>query len=272
MKTKSVFLVILMTCFIMTGFAVKNSYAKKNACGKEMTAAEMAERALDLQEIQNVMGMHQILGSPGGDHDLELQKYWAQKTPGVSFAHNRGVYFGIDVIRKYYGSGKSLQNSPKTEQTGQAPMMQAGAGNISFRTLTTPIIYIAGDGKTAKAYWYTPGFQANMQNGEGNAIWTYEKYAIDFVKEDGEWRIWHFHVYNDWEIPMGADLAKYAIEQSKKTETRQAPPVRQEFASAYKDTVFGEPYSITKVPNQFKSPRPPEPYCTFSDTFSYAEE
>jgi hypothetical protein len=272
MKTKTVCMIFLISCFLFAGLSAQVAFAKKNSCGKDMTAEEMAERALDIQEIQNVMGMHQILGSPGGDHDLELQKYWAQKTPGVSFAHNKGVYFGIDVLRKYYGSGKSLQNSPKTEQSGQQPMMQTGAGNISFRTLTTPIIYVAGDGKTAKAYWYTPGFQANIMNGEGSSIWSYEKYAIDFVKEDGAWKIWHFHVYNDWEIPMGADLAKYAIEQSKNTQKAGGPPVRQEFANAYKDTVFGEPYSVTKVPNQFKSPRPPEPYCTFSDTFSYAEE
>jgi len=71
---------------------------------------------------------------------------------------------------------------------------------------------------------------------------------------------------------MGADLAKYAIEQSKNTQKMGAAPMRQEFANAYKGTVFGEQYSITKVPNQLKSPRPPEPYCTFSDTFSYAEE
>ena len=69
--------------------------------------------------------------------------------------------------------------------------------------------------KTAKAWWYTPGHQANVMNGQGNAIWTYEKYAIDFVNEGGEWKIWHFHVYNDWDIPMEEDLVQNAIEKEK---------------------------------------------------------
>jgi len=300
MKTKSGYIVIYLICIAMIGFSATVAFAKKNACGKEMTAEEMSERALDSIEIQNIMAMHQLLGAPGGDHDLELATIWAQKTPGVSFAHNVGVVTGIEAIRQYYGTGKGYENDPEKEQTATPQgMMQAGAGNISFRTLTTPIIHIAGDGKTAKAYWYTPGFQANIQNGQGNSIWSYEKYAIDFVKEDGAWKIWHFHVYNDWEIPMGKDLAQYVLEQKNSPGGRRgapgetggaregapaggaregAPPAggtrgfTGELAKAYKATVFGEPYSADKVPNNLKSPRPPEPYCTFSDTFSYADE
>jgi hypothetical protein len=296
MKTKSGYLVIFLLCILMICYSATAAFAKKNACGKEMTAAEMAEAALASIEIQNVMAMHQLLGAPGGDHDLELATIWAQKTPGVSFAHNVGVYTGIENLRQYYGTGRGYGNDPKKEQSG-APqgMMQAGAGNISFRTLTTPIIHVAGDLKTAKAYWYTPGFQANIQNGQGNSIWTYEKYAIDFVKEDGAWKIWHFHVYNDWEIPMGKDLAQYVLEQKASGGRGRGaapggdrggapagdrggapgggmPGPTGELAKAYKGTVFGEPYSADKVPNNMKSPRPPEAYCTFSDTFSYADE
>lgn len=81
MKTKKVCLTILLAGFFVASFSPA-VFAKKNSCGKEMTAAEMAERALDLQEIQNVMGMHQILGSPGGDHDIELQKILGAEDPG----------------------------------------------------------------------------------------------------------------------------------------------------------------------------------------------
>jgi hypothetical protein len=290
MKMESGYLVVFLICISMIGYSATVAFAKKNACGKEMTAAEMAERALDGVEIQNAMAMHQLLGAPGGDHDLELATIWAQKTAGATFAHNVGIVTGIEAIRKYYGTGKGYTNDPKKEQTATPQgMMQAGAGNISFRTLTTPIIHIAGDGKTAKAYWYTPGFQANIQNGQGNSIWSYEKYAIDFVKEDGAWKIWHFHVYNDWEIPMGKDLAQYVLEQKKSGSTRGGAPagdrggapagdrggmpgLSPDVAKAFKSTVYGESYGPDKVPNNLKSPRPPEAYCTFSDTFSYAEE
>jgi hypothetical protein len=270
MKTKTLCLTILLAGFLVASFSPA-VFAKKNACGKEMTASEMAERAMDFQEIQNVMGYHQLYGAPGGDHDKELDLIWAQKTPDVSFASNRGVYQGdIDVIYSYYGSGS--RKAGKKDEKGTAGMtMQAGGGNTSFRALTTPIIEVAGDGKTAKAYWYTPGWQANMQNGQGNAIWSFEKYAIDFVKEDGVWKIWHFHVYNDWEIPMTSDLAQYAIEQSKKEQNMPPRKPREDLAKYYKDIVFNQAYSVTRPPNPL-NPRPPVPYCTFKDTFSYAEE
>lgn len=269
MMTKK-WIIVCLACALVVGFSVQGAVAKKNACGQEMSPGEMAERALDIQEIENVMGMHQLLGSPGGDHDLELELIWAQKTPGVTFAHNRGIYTGIETISKYYGTGKGYENNPEKEQSG-TPMMMAGAGNTSFRMLTTPIIEVAGDGKTAKAYWYTPGFQASVRNGQGDAIWTFEKYAIDFVKEDGKWKIWHFRVNNDWEAPMGEDMAQYAIEQAKSGRTMPPMKPREDLAASYKDTVFNEAYGPNRMPNPL-NPKPPEPYCTFSDTFSYGHE
>lgn len=266
-------IVICLICVFALVLAATDVLAKKNACGKEMSAEEMGERALAVQEIQNAMGLHQLYGAPGGDHDKELDLVWAQKTPDVSFASNSGVYRGdIDIIYSYYGSG-SRKNKSKKDTGGAPKMMSGGAGSAAYRLLTTPIIEVAGDLKTAKAYWYTPGFQANVRNGEGSAIWTYERYAIDFVNEDGAWKIWHFHVYNDWEVPMGEDFVKHAIEKEKQTSGQQMPArgPSDELAQYYTAKVFGEAYSTTREANPL-NPRPPEPYCTFSDTFSYADE
>lgn len=93
------------------------------------------------------------------------------------------------------------------------------------------------------------------------------------MKEDGKWKICHFHVYNDWEIPMTEDLAKYAIEQSKKTDGGKQPArgAKEGMEAYYEAKDFNEAYSVTREPNPL-NPRPPEPYCTFSDTFSYADE
>ena len=257
MKNRIKNVTVLFLCVVI-GLTASTAFAGKNACGKEMTAEEMAERALDVQEIQNVMAMHQLYGVPGGDHNKEIELIWTHKTPGVSFAGNNYIVQGdIEVIKKFYGSGGHMQ--------------QPTGGNTSFRSLTTPIIEVAGDGKTAKGFWYTPGWQADIRDGKGNSIWTYEKYAIDFVKEDGKWKIWHFHVYNDWDVPMGEDLAQYAIEKAKNTGEMPARQVQEEIASYYKAVDFNESYSPTRPPNPLK-PRPPEPYCTFSETFSYAEE
>ncbi len=270
MSIKNSCLSILLTCFFVMGL-VGNSFAKKNACGKEMTAEEMAERALDLQEIQNVMSYHALYGAPGGDHDKEIELIWAHKTPDVSFAGNNYVYRGdIDVQKNTYGSGTGTKQDADTQSKNQM-MQQVAPGNTSFRTLTTPIIVVAGDGKTAKAFWYTIGWSADIRNGQGNSSWSMEKYGIDFVKEDGAWKIWHFHVYNDWDVPMGKDLAQYAIEQSKNPREMPARGAREGMEKYYTSKIFNKSYSVTRLPNPL-NPRPPVPYCTFKDTFSYADE
>lgn len=314
-------MVVCLACVAAIGLSAQGAAAKKNACGKEMSAAEMAERALAVQEIQYAMGLHQLYGAPGGDHDREIELVWAQNQPDVSFAGNGYIVQGdIDVIYSFYGSGS--RKNKKTEAAGgeQQHMAGGGAGSISYRLLTTPIIQVAGDLKTAKAWWYTPGFQSNVMNGSGSAIWSYEKYGIDFINEDGEWKIWHFHVYNDWEIPMGEDLVKYTAEkangggqqmqgdqgtppegapemaggqgappeggpemaggqgappQGGQASQGAASPARQvsdDVAPYYTEKKFGESYSLTRDANPLTSPRPPESYCTFSDTFSYADE
>jgi SnoaL-like domain len=273
MKTKSVFLVVLMTCFIMTGFAAKDSYARKNACGKEMTALEIAERALDIQEIQNVMSYHALYGAPGGNHDTELELIWSQKRDDITFAGNGYIYKGpIEVHQNTYGYGTG-KNKTNAESQGGQMMAQAAAGTTSFRTLTTPIIVVAGDGKTAKAFWYTIGWQAQFQGENGSAIWSMEKYAIDFIREDDAWKIWHFHVYNDWDVPMGKDLAQYTLEKSKSTQQMPAGGMQAKkgYEKYFTAKTFNEPYSLTRPPNPLK-PRPPVAYCHFEDTFSYADE
>ena len=273
MKTKSLFIVILLTCFIMIGFSSQAAFAKKNACGKEMTAAEMAERALDILEIQNTMGYHAVYGAPGGNHDTELELIWSQKDSDITFAGNGYIYRGtIDVHQNTYGYGTGTKNNSETMT--QSQMIQtAAAGNTSFRTLTTPIIVVAGDGKTGKAWWYTIGWSADIRDGKGSSAWSMEKYGIDFLKEDGAWKIWHFHVYNDWDVPMGKDVAEYAIEQSKKTDKMAGGGMQAKkgYEKYFTAKTFNEPYSVTRPPNPLK-PRVPVPYCTFTDTFSYSEE
>lgn len=274
MKTRMRWLAGFVSMMLIVGLTAGTGFAKKNSCGKEMTAAEMAERALDLQEIQNVMSYHALYGAPGGNHDIELDMIWAQKAKDITFAGNGYIYRGdIDVHKNTYGYGTGTKKSSAKEQSNSGMIQQASPGNTSFRTLTTPIIVIAGDGKTAKAFWYTIGWSADIRNGQGDSSWSMEKYGIDFLKEDGAWKIWHFHVYNDWDVPMGKDLAQNAIEKSKNPQ--QMPgggmKAKEGYEQYFEAKTFNEPYSVNRTPNPL-NPRPPVPYCTFSDTFSYADE
>lgn len=82
-------------------------------------------------------------------------------------------------------------------------------GETQVHTLTTPLIEIAGDGQTAQAMWYTPGYicghggPMDPDDAPLDGQWMYERYAIDFIKEDGEWKIWHFFVGTDFSWQAG---------------------------------------------------------------------
>ncbi len=279
---------IFVAGIIAAGLLAPVARASDMACGKPMTAEQKAQKAIDVQAVQNTMGFHQFYGSPGGDHDKEIELIWAHKTPGVTFAENAGIYKGdIEVIKKLYGTkasawmgaGVPAAASPGAPSEGaQAGGPPAGApaggppggggaqsGNFSFRTLTTPIIEIAGDGKTAKAFWYTIGWTSGMHDGKGEAGWSFERYGIDFVKEDGDWKIWHFHVYNDFDTPYEKNWVQNAIDTGRQGGVTTARPGLEQY---FTPTVFHKSYD-PKVDNNPLNPPPPVPYCHLEDTFSY---
>ncbi len=55
--------------------------------------------------------------------------------------------------------------------------------NLDFHILTSAVIEVADDGKTAKAVWYSPGIVSEGSAPNWMTAWIYELYACDFVKE-----------------------------------------------------------------------------------------
>ena len=150
-------------------------------------------------------------------------------------------------------------------------------GNNVWHLLTTPIIEVAEDGLSAKAFWYTPGVILASTDGlsaQGMHMW--EKYFVDLIKEDGEWRFLHIQVATDWAAPLGeglpqhsGDLAAMGTEGGAQqmgpgpgAEGLDIPP------PTISKTLYSE-YSPTR--RQSLTPRLPEPYSTLNDTFEYAD-
>ena len=56
--------------------------------------------------------------------------------------------------------------------------------------MTTPIIEVAKDGETAKGLWLMYGAETmKKEDGKVSAYWAAGQFAMDFIKEDGEWKI-----------------------------------------------------------------------------------
>ncbi len=177
--------------------------------------ASDAQRALDIQAVENIMNRH-VLYHCYGEHIEEMEEIWVQDPVNqatASFGQNQGYYVGYDAIWEAYAVGHwnnwlssakrfCEQNGIDTSAMTDDEIIEAygGVGQLLLHVTTTAIIEVAEDGKTAKGYWYSPGMIAESgQN--ANSIW--EAYGCDFVKEDGEWKIWHLHMYTDFMCQFG---------------------------------------------------------------------
>ena len=254
----------------------------------DVTARAAANLARDVQQIQNLMSRRAFYHS-AGRNDLEFELY-SKKQPDISWAQNQGFQIGPASIKKYY-----VDQHAANEVTDLARMTKLypelkndashlNAGSFVIHTLTTPIIEVAGDGQTAKGVWYTVG-AIGMTDAKGKlgGNWLWERYGVDFIKEDGQWHFWHIMVLTDFMSGMGKDLAPPPAMAS-------AAPVGTESKAAAKsgsgaagggagggagpgaspwDIQVGNYKSWAPTVSQQVLPRLPEPYKTFSETFSY---
>lgn len=168
------------------------------------------QRALDAQAIQNVMSWH-VMYHCYGEHRAELMNIWVQEPENqatASFGQNQGFMVGYGSIWDAYVEGHDtswLQTAKRyCEQNGidvtgwtdeEILDVYGGVGQLLLHVTTTAIIEVAKDGKTAKAFWYSPGMIAESGS-SGNTIW--EAYGADFVKEGDEWKLWHLHMFTDF--------------------------------------------------------------------------
>lgn len=170
----------------------------------------MARRALDQQEIQNLMSWH-VMYHCYGLHRQEMETIWVQKPENqatASFGQNQGFYVGYDSIWNAYVEGHDTSWLASAKQycenngidisgmTDEEILDQyGGVGQLLLHVTTTAIIEVAQDGQTAKCFWYSPGMIAESGQ-SANTIW--EAYGVDFVKEDGVWKMWHLHMFTDF--------------------------------------------------------------------------
>ena len=170
----------------------------------------MARKALDQQEIQNLMSWH-VMYHCYGLHREEMEEIWVNEPENratASFGQNQGFYVGYDAIWEAYVEGhdtswlstaKSYCENNGIDISGMTDEeiieKYGGVGQLLLHVTTTAIIEVAEDGQTAKCFWYSPGMIAETGQ-SANTIW--EAYGVDFVKENGQWKMWHLHMFTDF--------------------------------------------------------------------------
>jgi hypothetical protein len=245
----------------------------------EYTAEYLTERWEAYNEITNIAGLlnfHELLR----ETDEIFETLWSREKDDISIGVNDGYYAGRDAVKALFQSlkdydlerAKVAKALHPDEFEGRQPEELRGVGSLNVLNFTTPVVEIAQDGETAKGLWYITSGDVQHYSPAGPAATNrWGKVAIDFVREEAGWRIWHLLYLLDTDAPMGADWALSGDDAAAETEAALAP----EYAALanferpqpnVKTTLYEKYHSRRKLVG---FPQIPEAYATFTETFSY---
>lgn len=238
---------------------------------------EAAERALAMWEVQNVMSKHAYYHAAGVNLE-EMAAIWVDEygpnAKTAKFSSPIWVMNGFETIKNAYGKvnqqnrQNALEKLAKVNPDIEVTEENLGAGHEwAMHTNTTPVIEVAGDGKTAKGIWYSPGMglmtEIDGQNVKVNGTFFWEKYAADFIKENGVWKIWHLQMAYDFTPKLDdkwLDFEKKGMVQAGERDGEMPP--------GFSSPEYSYPAYRPERPSIIY-PQIPQPYYTFEETFSY---
>jgi hypothetical protein len=221
-----------------------------------------------VHEIQNLMGKLTYMYE-GGEYEGMLSLF-AVNTPGLTaemaaFGQAEGLEGARKIVVDFWQDQYKRHEEQMRKRYPEDANETGRNGVMDLQALSSPVIEVAGDLKTAKGMWYAPTVATEFHPGadmpSGHNVWL--KFAVDFVMEDGQWRIWHYHILPSFNTEVGKSWVEssLAMEEMFASMPPGAMPPPLGPVTAY------HAYSVHEAP--VNDPRPPEPYETFSDTFSY---
>jgi hypothetical protein len=217
--------------------------------------------------VENLMARYEFLHS-AHMHD-ECVELFAMQTESSRVEMMWGVYDGPEGIRRCYSGFHAFTSQHRT-------------GQMQLHTLTTQVIEVAEDGRTARGVWVSPGVETappppppppgapypppgvplppagDPAFAEFRADWAWCKYGCDFILENGVWKIWHMHVYGLFMAPYHVSW----VEGGRVLDRSGMPHMPPKFAPDRPSTTSWVYRSDAVYVNE---PAPPAPYRTFAD-------
>lgn len=196
-----------------------------------LARVQRLEDQLEIQKLQSQYA-HYLFTQ---QFDRIVPECLAQHLPDVSVEFSdSGVYRGLDSIKALYQAFNATRNIP---------------GFFILHMTVNPYIEIAADGQSARSHWLSPGAAGSATS----ATWIWGPYYVDYIKEEGAWRIAHSNL---------APLFRNRYETSWSAAADHGS-VRGPLALGPDEpTTLYRPYSELKAERDiFKHhPRLPEPY------------
>jgi len=210
---------------------------------------ETLEALHDVQELMSRYFHYHV----SNYHKRCWEELFSHKMPDVSAEiADWGKWEGPEHVKAFYLDIMGGDTGPDKKNAGQMHLHQ----------LDTPCIQVAGDLKTAKGVWFSPGHETGVdsQTGKGSVNWCWSSFGTDFIKEDGVWKIWHYHCYAMIMSPFDKPWTELTDDSGMKMKFPEGK-------GPNKPTTYFNEYRTTK-PRELV-PAPPMPYETFDPKTAY---
>jgi hypothetical protein len=134
-----------------------------------LARVQRLEDQLEIQKLQSKYA-HYLFTQ---QFDRVFAECFAKNLAEVSVEFSdSGVYRGVDSVRSLYRAFEATKAIP---------------GFFILHMTVNPYIEVARDGKSARSHWLSPGAAGS----DKAASWIWGPCYVDYVKEQGAWRIAH---------------------------------------------------------------------------------
>ncbi len=203
--------------------------------------AAYIERWHAQHEIRSLMGRFAMYYT-AGQYDRAAQLF--SITDQVYLQRSDvGIYEGREAVKSYFA---------QLSET-------AVPGSFRQINLTSEIIEVAADGKTAQGMWFNNGLEAikDPEHPETPAadLWINDKVAADFILENGKWVILRLNLNEEMRAAYHKSWGDYAAEP--------AYPAFDKFAQPTRAATRHMPFAPDR--NSKKNLTTPEPYGSYGD-------
>ena len=201
------------------------------------------ERLQAINEVENLMSTYEYLHT--ANMHQEVCKLFARRPDTRVYFGELGYWEGPDAPDRAWSI---------LERMGDT------TGMCALHATTTPAIVVAGDCQTAKGVWVGLGFVATVRDGQPVCNWELDKYGIDFIRENGVWKIWHHHIYRflhglNWDDKWADQFARPEMVFPVPEDIPVNGPCAEGDDNPYRPDT-----------KQRLVPVPPKPYQTWTDT------
>lgn len=197
----------------------------------QVAEGQYAKDYLDIWKVQSMYAHLYYIGQRS-----KVPELFAQKTSGVTLEiEDSGVYEGIDSVSRFWNTVFSDK--------------KIGPGNLAIHMTVNPVIEINKDRTKGKGIWHSHGYCSFVSGGSYKQFVCLGKYDMEYVKEDGQWKILKFAYRQAFMCPYEKGWVEEPVAASIAGSPENKPD---------KPVTYYIPYSRYRI--NVMEPGLPEPY------------